>query len=156
VHPSQFPEMDVQGPPQRSLLTKPVLLTISIYAVHAYLEISNFALVPLVYTTPIESGGLGLDPVHMATCLAALGIMTGILPFFFFHRVVKFLGLRRALVTFMSGLVPAFLCFPINGTRARYAGVDVITWVIMFVHLFMMVGITMAYGMTRPFTQSPL
>jgi predicted MFS family arabinose efflux permease len=123
-----------------------VLLTISIYAIHAYLDISNFALVPLVYTTPIKLGGLGLDPVHMATCLAALGIMAGIFPFFF-HRIVKFLGLRRALVIFMSGLIPAFLCFPINGTRARYAGVDVVAWIFILVHLLMMVGITMAYGM---------
>ena len=105
---------------------------------------------------PTELGGLGLDPAHMATCLAALGIMTGILPFFFFHRIVKSLGLRRALVTFMSGLAPAFLCFPINGTRARYAGVDIVTWSLVFIHLFMMVGITMAYGMPRTFTQSLL
>lgn len=138
------------GSRHRSLLTRPVLLTISIYAIHAYLEISNFSLVPLVYTTPIELGGLGLSPEHMATCLAAFGIMTGILPFFFFHRIVRYLGLRRALLTFMSGLVPAFLFFPINGTRAQRAGVDVVTWILLLVHLFMMVGINMTYGTLGP------
>jgi predicted MFS family arabinose efflux permease len=147
-HPDGFPEEDPQGPPKRTLLTRPVLLTISVYAIHAYLEVSNFALVPLVYTTPIELGGLGLDPEHMATCLAAFGILTGILPFFFFHRIVKSLGLRRALITFMTGLLPAFLFFPINGTRARHAGaVDAVTWILLFAHLFMMVGIHMTYGM---------
>jgi hypothetical protein len=155
-HPNRFPETNLQGPLHHSLPTKPVLLTISVYAIHAYLEISNFALVPLVYTTPIEFGGLGLDPARMATCLAALGIMTGVLPFFFFHRIVKFLGLRRALLMFMSGLVPAFLFFPINGTRARHVGVDLVTWILVLVHLFMMVGITMTYGMPLPFTHRPV
>ncbi|KAH9953799.1 major facilitator superfamily domain-containing protein [Russula dissimulans] len=122
------PVEDQQDPePPRSLLTKPVVLTISVYAAHAYLEISDYALVPVVYTTPIRLGGLGLDPIGMGTCLTAFGIITGIVPFFFFDRIVKFLGRRRALVTFMSGLVLAFLLFPINGTRARH-------------------GIAMAYG----------
>ncbi|KAI0000676.1 hypothetical protein BJV74DRAFT_882747 [Russula compacta] len=84
-----FPVGDQQYSPHRSLFTKPVLLTISIYAAHAFLEICNFTLVSLVYTTPIQFGGSGLDPARMGTCLAVSGIMTGVLPFFFFHRVVN-------------------------------------------------------------------
>jgi len=145
--PSDSPVEDQQDPePPRSLLTRPVVLTISVYAAHAYLEISNYALVPVMYTTPIRFGGLGLDPIGMGTCLTAFGIITGIIPFFFFDRIVNFLGRRRALVTFMSGLVLAFLLFPINGTRARHVGMDVVTWFLVLLHLFLMVGINMAYG----------
>jgi hypothetical protein len=63
-----------------------VLLTISIYDIHAYLEISDFAWAPLVNTTPIGLGGLGLDPGCMTTCMAAFGTMTGILPLIFFFE----------------------------------------------------------------------
>lgn len=91
-----------------------------------------------------------MNPEHMATCLAAFGIMTGILPFFFFDRIVRYLGLRRALLTFMSSLVPAFLFFPINGIHAQCAGVDIVTWILLLVHLFMMVGINMTYGTLGP------
>ncbi|KAI0248034.1 hypothetical protein BJV78DRAFT_1334855 [Lactifluus subvellereus] len=99
-------------PPLRSLLNKPVLLTISNYAVVAFLEISNDSLVPL---------------------------------FAIFSPVVKFLGLRGAFVVFASGLVPAFFLFPINGTRAQYAGTDVVLWALVFFHLLILVGIDMTY-----------
>ncbi|KAI9452730.1 major facilitator superfamily domain-containing protein, partial [Russula earlei] len=122
-----IPEQDQEGPPRpswsSSLLTKPVVLIVSIYAAHAYLEISNTALVAVVYTTPIRFGGLGLDPARMGTCLAAFGIITGFLPFLVFDRIVRVLGRRRALLAFMSCLIPAFLLFPINGTRAQHVGV---------------------------------
>ena len=144
--------LDQKGPPQRSLLTKPVLLTISIYAAHAFLEICDSTLVSLVYTTPIRFGGLGLDPATMGTCLAIFGTMTGILPFFFFHRIVKFLGPRRALLTLMSSLIFAYLLFPINGTRAHHTGVDIVVWIFLLLHLLLMVCINMTYGTPRPFT----
>jgi hypothetical protein len=101
-----------------------------------------------MYTTPIEFGGLGLDPAQMATCLAVSGIMTGILPFFFFHRVVESMGLRRSLLIFISGLVPAFLFFPINGTHAQHAGMDAVAWTLVFVNMLMLVSIDMTYGTT--------
>jgi predicted MFS family arabinose efflux permease len=141
---------DQQDPePPRSLLTKPVVLTISVYAAHAYLEISDYALVPVVYTTPIRLGGLGLDPIGMGTCLTAFGIITGIVPFFFFDRIVKFLGRRRALVTFMSGLVLAFLLFPINGTRARHVGMDVVTWTLVLLQLGNSYGVRCVLSFAR-------
>lgn len=146
--PNRFPEGHRQASSSHLPLTRPVVLTISTYAIHAFLEICNFALVPLMYTTPIEFGGLGLDPAKMATCLAVSGIMTGILPFFFFHRVVGSMGLRRSLLIFISGLVPAFLFFPMNGTRAQHAGMDAVAWTLVFVHMLLLAGIDMAYGTT--------
>ena len=120
---------------------------------HAFLEMCDATLVPLVYTTPIRFGGLGLDPATMGTCLAIFGTMTGILPFFFFHRIVNFLGPRRALVTFMSALIFAFLLFPINGTRARHTGVDIVIWIFLLLHLLLMACINMTYGTPWPFTR---
>lgn len=73
---SDHSEVDQRKPPLRSLLTRPVLLTISNYAVVAFLEI---LLVPLVYTTPIRYSGLGLDPARMGICLGVFRIMNGVL-----------------------------------------------------------------------------
>jgi hypothetical protein len=135
---SILPEVG-QRPPLRSLLTIPVLLTISNYAVVAFLEISNYSLVPLVYTIPTKYGGLGLEPVRMGICLGVFGILNGVLQFALFAPVVKCLGLRGAFVTFVSGLVPAFLLLPINGTHAHYAGTDVVLLALVFFHLLIMV-----------------
>jgi hypothetical protein len=85
-------------------------------------------------------------PVCMGICMGVFGILNGVLQFALFAPVVRFLGLRAAFVTFVSGLVPAFPLFPINDTHAHYAGTDVVLLALMFFHLLMMVGVGMTYG----------
>lgn len=89
-----------------------------------------------------------MDPAQIATCLAAFRIINGILSFFFFHRIVESPGLRRSLLTFISGLVPAFLFYPILGTHTQHVGMDAVAWIMVLVHLLMMVGIDMTCGTT--------
>lgn len=121
---SDHSEVDQRKPPLRSLLTRPVLLTISNYAVVAFLEI---LLVPLVYTTPIRYSGLGLDPARMGTCLGVFRIMNGVLQSLSFPPLSSSWDTVEPFVTFVSGLVPAFLLlFPINNTRAQHAGTDIV------------------------------
>jgi len=137
---------DQQMAPPRTLLTRPVLLTTANYSTFAFLEICASVLLPLVYTTPIQHGGLGLDPLRMGVTLAVYGIMKGILQLTIFDRIIGFLGVRRAFITLISCFVPSFLLFPITGIRAQYAGRDTVLWFLVLVQLLCTIGINMAYG----------
>ena len=135
-----------RDPPLGTLLTKPVLLAVANYGALSFLEICTWVFVPLVYTTPIQLGGLGLDPKSMGTCLAVWGVLMGILQLTVFHHILNFLGLRRTFITLISGLIPAFLLFPINGTCAQNVGMDVVLWVLVLIQMLCTIGVCMAYG----------
>src|SRR6266851_4677631 len=94
---SSIPD-DQPEPPPGTLLTTPVLRTIAAYGTLAFLEMCNWVFLPLVYTTPIQLGGLGLDPTRMGVCLAMWGILRGILQLTVFHHILNFLGLRCTLI----------------------------------------------------------
>ncbi|KAH9017586.1 hypothetical protein EDB84DRAFT_1566766 [Lactarius hengduanensis] len=61
----QYEEPAEQPVPLRSLLTKPVVISIANYGTLALLEIATSALIPLVWSTAIELCGLGLTPADI-------------------------------------------------------------------------------------------
>ena len=136
-------------PPPRTLLTRPVQLTVANYSTFAFLEICIWVLLPLVYTTPIQLGGLGLDPKSMGVTLAVFGIMKGIVQLTVFDHIIGFLGLRGTFITLLSCFIPSFLLFPIAGIRAQHAGRDIVVWVLVLIQLLCIAGIHMAYGKQR-------
>ena len=143
-------EDDQQNSPPRTLITRPVLLSVTNYASFAFLDICVWILLPLVYTTPIRLSGLGLDPTRMGITLAVYGIMKGILQLTVFDRILRLLGLRSTFITLLSFFVPSFLLFPIAGIRAQYAEGDIIVWVLVLIQLLCTVSVNMAYGAQRP------
>jgi len=72
------------SPSIRSLLTPPVVISIINYCVSAFMGVCVFPLLPLFYSTPIEIGGLGLDPFQIAICLSGYGIANGVIQILFF------------------------------------------------------------------------
>lgn len=103
------------------LLTKPVLISISNYAMLALLDMSAMALVPLVWATPIELGGLNLSPTSIGLWLSGYGCLNGILQFAFFPRVVGRLGPGRVVLTSVAAYVIIYTMFPFENLAARYA-----------------------------------
>ena len=138
-----------QEPPPNTLFTRPVLLTVANYGALSFLETGNWIVLPLVYTASIQLGGLGLDPTIMGACMAVWGIMRGLLQLTVFDRVLNFLGLRRTFIVLLSCLVPSFLLFPVNGTRAQNAGTDAVLLVLVLIQLICSIGAGMAYSMYR-------
>ena len=139
-----------QKPPSRTLLTRPVLLTVANYSTFAFLEVCVWIFLLLVYTTPIQLGGLGLDPTRMGETMAVYGILKGILQLTVFDHILGFLGLRRTFITLLSCFVPSFLLFPIAGIHAQYAGRDTVLWFLVLIQLLCTVSINMAYGAQLP------
>jgi hypothetical protein len=123
-----------------------VLLTIANYGSLSFLETANYMVLPLVYTASVRLGGLGLDPALMGTCMAVWGILKSLLQFTSFHRILNFLGLRRTFIVLLSGLIPSFLLFPINGTHVQNGGTGTVLLVLVLIQLLCSMGASMAYG----------
>lgn len=65
-------DLTPQQPPIREILTRPVVVAISNYAVLSLIDIALTALIPLFYSTPIADGGLGLSTPTIGLVLSAL------------------------------------------------------------------------------------
>ena len=75
---------DVGKPlPLRSLLTRPVLITVANNAMLSFLDMASEALIPLVWSAPVESGGLSFSPVSIGFWMSVYGCMSSVftLPF---------------------------------------------------------------------------
>lgn len=73
------PEEDTGKPlPLCALLTRPVVVSVANYGTIGLLEITAAALIPLIWSTSIELGELGLSPASVGLLMAeyAVGFLT--------------------------------------------------------------------------------
>jgi hypothetical protein len=87
----------------------------------ALLDMSAMALVPLVWATPIELGGLNLSPASIGLWLSGYGCLNAVLQFVLFPRVVGRLGPGRVVLTSIAAYVIIYTMFPFENLAARYA-----------------------------------
>ncbi|KAH9005475.1 major facilitator superfamily domain-containing protein [Lactarius hatsudake] len=91
-------------PPLRSILTRPVLISVSSYAMLALLSTAAIALIPLVWSTSIELGGLGMSPASIGLWMSGYGCVNGIAQYAFFPRLVSRFGPRAVFLASVSNL----------------------------------------------------
>jgi len=125
--------------PLHLLLTKPVVISIANYAMLALLDMSAMALVPLVWSTPIELGGLNFSPKSIGLWLSGYGCLNGVLQFVFFPRVVGRLGPGRVVFTSVAMYVIIYSMFPFENLAAHHAlhgsGTNAIVWLLVVLQL---------------------
>ena len=115
------PPEDMQKPPPLSgLLTRPVLITIANYAMLSFLEMSAMTLVPLIWSRPVEFGGLNFSPVSIGLWISLSGCMEGIFQFSVFPRVVARFGMRRVFVSSIAIATVIFAMFPLENLVIRH------------------------------------
>lgn len=134
--------------PLRELLTTPILLSVSNYAMLALLDISLAALGPLFFSTPIELGGLGLTPASIGLYMGAYGLINGTLQFFFFAKIVNRYGTKNVFFTGMAAFIAIFAMFPLLNQLGRHLGQSLWVWMAMGLLLAFMIVMDMAYGMS--------
>ncbi len=132
-------------PPLRSLLTKPVLLSVANYGMVALLEMVCLALIPLVWSTSVEFGGLGLSPVSIGSWLSVYGCMDGIFQYAVFPRVVWRFGLRRVFITCIASCAMVIIMFPLENFVLRHGGSTMALWSLIFVQLLSYSTLRMGY-----------
>ncbi|KAH9926300.1 MFS general substrate transporter [Epithele typhae] len=135
-----------EPPPLREALTRPVVLSIAVYASLGAIDIAFMALFPLFCATPIALGGLGLGPPQIGAFLGALGVCDGLFQGLVFSRAVDRLGVRGVLALSLCMFVPMYALFPVASAVARAYGVGPGVWAIMFAQLALTCVMDMSYG----------
>ncbi|KAH9039468.1 MFS general substrate transporter [Lactarius deliciosus] len=116
--PPKGPE---KPPPLRSVLTRPVLISISSYAMLSLLVTAAHALIPLVWSTSVEFGGLGLSPASIGLWMSGYGWINGIVQYVLFPRFVSRFGPRSVFLTSVSMCALIYAIFPFENLALRHA-----------------------------------
>lgn len=64
--------------PLRAILTRPVIISAGNYATLSLIDIAFRSIQPVFLSTPIEMGGLGLQPATIGNLLSVFGVLNGI------------------------------------------------------------------------------
>ncbi|KAH9056524.1 MFS general substrate transporter [Lactarius vividus] len=133
---SQRPEEPAEQPlPLRSLLTRPVFISIANYGTLALLDIAAFALIPLIWSTAIELGGLGLTPADIGLWMTAYGCMGAVFQFAFFPYIATRFGPGRVVVASAIAFGLLYALFPLENMLARGTGTASIVWPLIVLQL---------------------
>ncbi|KAI0302823.1 major facilitator superfamily transporter [Multifurca ochricompacta] len=108
--------------PLRSVLTRPVVISIANYAMFALLSSAAIALIPLVWSTPIEFGGLNLSPASIGLWMSGYGCISGIFQFAFFSRMVGRFGPQRVFIVNIAAFAVVYAMLPFENLALRHAG----------------------------------
>ena len=131
----------------RAILTRPILMTLTNHGFLTFLDMCHAVLLPLMYSTSIPLGGLGLDPYHIGATLGTYGFINSFIQMNFLGRFIRKFGARRVYIIASSAIAGCFAMYPIMSFFARRAGgVDAIVIACMVVQFTCHTSIYMAYG----------
>ncbi|KAI0351304.1 MFS general substrate transporter [Trametes cingulata] len=140
-------EMPDHAPPSlRKVLTRRVLISVANYGVLSLVEIAFLALLPLFLATPIELGGLGLDPPTIGIILGTFGVLNGLIQALLFAKLMDIWGPKRMFQQGLLMFVPLYLLFPAMNLYAKAHGITPVLWVLVFVQQLLMVVMDLSFG----------
>ena len=112
---------DTDGPPPlRAVLTRPVLTSIASHGMLALLTKASIALIPLVWSTSVELGGLGMSPASIGLWTSAYGMMSGVVQYAIFPPLVSLFGPRSVVLTSISSCALVYILFPFEDLLLRH------------------------------------
>ncbi|KAH8993669.1 MFS general substrate transporter [Lactarius deliciosus] len=119
------PVKDQERPlPLRALLTKPVVVSIANYCMISLLDIITIALIPLVWSTSVGFGGLGMSPASIGLWTSGYGIMNGVFQFVAFPRFVGRFGPWHIFIACIILFFPVYIMFPLESLALRHSTRD--------------------------------
>jgi MFS family permease len=107
--------------PLRALLTRPVVVSVANYCVIGLQDVIAEAVIPLVWSTSIEFGGLGMNPASIGLWMAGYGFMNGVFQFFAFPRIVRRFGPRRIFIASILCFFPVYITLPFENLALRHS-----------------------------------
>lgn len=131
----------------RDAFTRPIILTLLNHAFLAFLDMCYAVLLPLMYSTSIQNGGLGLDPSRIGAALGAFGLINSIVQLNFLGRCIRKFGPRTVYTVSFRSFFVLFSMYGITKFFAQRAGeVDHIVVACMIFQLCCQMFIFAAYG----------
>lgn len=139
--------------PLRSVLTKPVIVTVANYAMLALLNAVAMSYIPLVWSTPVEYGGLSMGPASIGLGLSVYGSMGGFFQVTFFPHFVSRFGLRRVFLCAIVSGAMIYTIFPFeNLAIVAGGGPNVVVWLLIIVQMSSLCVFDMGYSKSIPHT----
>lgn len=105
----------------RALLTRPVVISVANYGLIGLLEMIAAVLIPLVWSTPVEFGGLSMSPASIGLWMAGYGSLNGVFQFVAFPHIVERFGPRRVFIVSIAMFGPMYLMLLFENLSLRYA-----------------------------------
>lgn len=113
----------------------------------SFIDMCNFTLLPLMWSTSIPLGGLGLDPLRIGTALGIFGLINASVQVRIMGPVLRRFGARRVFRVSFSSLLFSLAFFPVMKYFAQRAGrVDGIVIGLMVAQLTSQMLLYFAYG----------
>jgi len=99
----------------------------------------------LFYATPIELGGLSLDPPRIGALLGASSLAHGIFQLLFYARLNDRFGAGTVYTAGVFSGIPIVILFPVINALARAHGMSLAVWLAICVQLTLVVSLLMCY-----------
>ncbi|KAL0952962.1 hypothetical protein HGRIS_007173 [Hohenbuehelia grisea] len=138
--------------PIRDILVRPVILSLITQAFQGFTNQSFQLLLPLVYSTSIPLGGLGLDASAIGAILGTWGAIVAVFQLAFFARSVRRFGARAVFMFSYSAFFVSIGSYPVINYFARKAGgIDAVVLTVLFIQMCAYVCSSMSYGSNQIF-----
>ncbi|KAG1768477.1 MFS multidrug-resistance DHA1 sub-family [Suillus occidentalis] len=132
--------------PLRAVLTPKVLSMAANCSTMALLHIAVTSILPIFYATPIELGGLSLDPPRIGAILAVSGLANGASQLFFFSLLHDRFGAGTIHTFGVCAGIPFVILFPAINYLARANGMGLAVWLSVGVQLTLLPNLLMCYS----------
>jgi MFS family permease len=134
--------------PLCALLTSKVLTVTASYVTMALFYMAFSSVLPVFYSTPIELGGLSLDPPHIGAILAVSGVAHGVFQLLFYARLHDRFGARAIHIAGVVSGIPIIILFPVINALARVHGLGLAVWLSVGVQHSLVTSLVMCYRMS--------
>ncbi|KAG1891218.1 major facilitator superfamily domain-containing protein [Suillus subluteus] len=147
VNPGEANPGEVQSKPLplRALLTPRVSAVTASNATMGLFRIAFNSVLPIFYATPIERGGLSLDPPRIGVILAASSAAQVIFQLVFFARLHDHFGAGAIYITGISSSIPTVILFPVINILARAHGIGWAVWLCVAIQHALTISLIMCY-----------
>ena len=132
--------------PLRALLVPRVLIAAGNYAAMALVDIAFRSVQPVFFATPIELGGLGLDPPRIGNILSIYGVLNGLFQIFFFADMHDRFGSKAIYSVALVSGIPLMLTYPLLNALAQTQGLSWMVWSMVGVQVMLSMILNLAYG----------
>lgn len=134
----------------RSILIPQVLYPILNYAFLAFVDQSVEVLLPLMYSTPVSSGGLGFQPFTIGAVLGTTSIIGGVVQILIFPYMHEQLGMKMLYMYGFAAFLPCLCAFAVlHHVTSIEGGVTNLAWLAIVLQQTAYAGTFMTYGAHR-------
>ncbi|KAJ6455388.1 major facilitator superfamily domain-containing protein [Mycena sanguinolenta] len=143
-----IPEESTEAPSIRSLMTRQLLVPLGCFAALTFTETSYSILIPLMFSTSIENGGLGFSSLQIGMIMGAWGTYNVLWQGIAVSWMIKRFGPRAVHIFGQSCLLLGFSLFiAMNAIARAYGEVNSVVWALVVVQfLFCHSMVFMSFG----------